>query len=312
MARFVLLLVGVLAALTVVVPEAHAQTDARDFEGAGAAPNNTFILINMLRHSTTNDRRNLTTNSATFRSVWLLKVGHLAIIPIDLVLPVADADLRVGAMPGTEVYPMSIRTTGFGDLQWLPSMIYDVVEDKADNTHTYFGANFYTIMPTGTYRTSTPLNIGENRWALKPQVALGQRFAKRWTVDLVGNMTIYMDNTEFMVPGRPAMGTTPAVPPSKQTLQQDPTWSGEAHLGVDVDPTTYLAVSYYATNIGKRTLAIGAEVEPPASVQTLRFTWGLRIEKQMLLMLQFQQDVVATGNASRARFFGMRISRFFY
>jgi len=312
MARFVLLLAGLLVALTVVVPEVHAQTDARDFEGAGAAPNNTFILMNYLRHSTTNDRRNLTTNAAIFRSVWVLKVGHLAIVPIDLLLPVVDADLRVGATPGSEVNPASIRTTGFGDLQFLPSLIYDLVEDKTDNTHTYFGANLYTIMPTGTYRTSTPLNVGENRWALKPQVALGQRFAKRWTIDLIGNLTIYMDNTEFMLPGRPATASMPAVPASQQTLQQDPTWSGEAHLAVDVDPTTYLAVSYYATNIGKKTLAIGAEVDPAASVQTLRFTWGLRIEKQMVLMLQLQQDVVATGTASRARFFGMRISRFFY
>jgi hypothetical protein len=313
MARFLPLLVCLLVALTTAAPKAHAQTtDARDYEGAGGAPNNTLILLNYLRHQTTNDRRNLTTNISIFRASWVLKFGNLAIVPIDILLPVVDADLRVPAAPGSAVNTASIRTTGFGDLQFLPSIIYDVVEDKEINTHTYFGANIYTIMPTGTYRSTTPVNIGENRWGIKPQVAIGQRFAKAFTFDLVGNMTIFTDNTEFIVPGRAASMGMAAVPPSRQTLRQDPTFSGEAHLGLDVDPTTYLAVSYYATNIGKRSLAIGPEVEPPASIQTMRFTWGWRIEKQMLLLIQLQQDIAATGEASRNRYWGMRLSRFFY
>jgi hypothetical protein len=106
------------------------------------------------------------------------------------------------------------------------------------------------------------------------------------------------------------MPASPAMP--HQTLKQDPTWSGEAHLAVDVDPTTWLGVSYYATNLGKRSLDTGVEVEAPASVQTMRFTWGWHIEKQMMLLLQFQQDVVATGEASRAHFYGVRMSRFFF
>ncbi|MEY4509661.1 MAG: hypothetical protein RLZZ450_1783 [Pseudomonadota bacterium] len=312
MARFLPLLVCLLVALTTAAPKANAQTDARDYEGAGGAPNNTLILLNYLRHQSTIDRRNLITNSSSFRASWVLKFGHLAVVPIDLFFSVADVDLRVPAAPGSAVSSASIRTTGFSDLQYLPSIIYDVVEDKEINTHTYFGANLYTIMPIGTYRPNAPINISENRWGIKPQVAVGQRFAKAFTLDLIGNLTIFTDNTEFVVPGRAAAGGMPAVPPSRQTLKQDPTWGGEAHLAVDVDPTTYLALSYYATNVGKRSLAIGREVEPPASVQTLRFTWGWRIEKQMLLLVQLQQDVAATGEASKNRFWGMRLSRFFY
>jgi hypothetical protein len=313
MARIFPLLVCLLVALTAAVPEARAQTtDARDYEGAGGAPNNTVILLNYLRHTTTNDRKNLTTNLSIFRASWVLKFGHLAIVPIDILLPVADADLRIPAAAGSAVNTASIRTTGFGDIQYLPSIIYDVVEDKEINTHTYMGANLYTIMPTGTYRTTTPVNIGENRWAIKPQVAIGQRFAKAFTFDLVGNLTVFMDNTDYLVAGRAASMGMPAVAPSHQTLKQDPTWGGEAHIGVDVDPTTYVALSYYATNIGKRTRAAGTEVEAPASIQTLRFTWGWRIEKQMLLLVQMQQDITATGEASRTRYWGMRLSRFFF
>jgi hypothetical protein len=309
MARIIPLLAILLVALTTATPQAHAQTtDARDYEGAGGAPNNTVILLNYLRHQTTMDRRNLTTNISIFRASWVLKFGNLAIVPIDVLLPVVDVDLRTGSKPGpgAAVFPASIRTTGFGDLQYLPSIIYDVVEDKEQGTHTYFGANLYTIMPTGTYRTTTPVNIGENHWGIKPQVAVGQRFARRWTIDLVANATIYTDNKNFVVTDS-ATGTR-----TKFTLQQDPTLGAEAHVAVDIDPTTYIAASYYATNLGKKQLSVGKETEAPASVQTLRITWGWRIEKQMLLLVQLQQDLAATGEASRAHYVGFRASRFFF
>jgi hypothetical protein len=314
MARLVPLLAILLVALTTSLPHAHAQTtDARDYEGVGGAPNNTIILANYLRHSTTTDRRNLTTNSSSFRADWLVRAGNFGFTPLSFLLSVADADARVGAAPGSSVNPASIRTTGFGDLIYLPAMFYDIVEDKAERTHTYLTAQVYTTIPTGTYDSTKQVNIGENRWALKPQLGVGQRFAKRYTFELVGNMQVFMDNTDFMVPGKAASMGMPAVPPSKQTLQQDPTFGGEVHFSVDVDPTTWLGLSYYATNIGKKSIAAnGTELEAPASVQTLRFTWGWHIEKQTLLLVQFQQDVAATGEASRAHFYGLRLSRFFF
>ena len=76
MARLLSLLAILLFALTAAVPQTHAQTtDARDYEGAGGAPNNTVVLLNYIRHTTTNDRRNLTTNLAIFRASWVKKFG---------------------------------------------------------------------------------------------------------------------------------------------------------------------------------------------------------------------------------------------
>ena len=52
-----------------------------------------------------------------------------------------------------------------------------------------FGATLYVTAPTGTYDATRPVNIGDNRWRVQPQLAVGQRFLKALTVDLVLQLT---------------------------------------------------------------------------------------------------------------------------
>jgi Putative MetA-pathway of phenol degradation len=313
------------AALSFVIPmldgaKVHAQptTDARDYEGAGGVPSGTMILLDYLRHQTTAGERNLTTNLNIFRATYVLRFGKFAFVPFDALLPVADADLKVYTNPAMPTAPPtqhpqgnpiagSIRNTGFGDIQYLPAIIYDHVENKEKQTHTYAGFNLYLTLPTGNYASKNALNIGENRWTLKPQLALGQRFGKVFTLELVANMVFYSDNTNYKVTSR----TTGKA--SIQSLRQEPTINAELHFGVDLAPHIYVSASYYAQRFGDQFIvANNAEVEAGATVHTMRFNWGVHIEKQTLLLLQLQQDLRAGGAFSNTRYVGMRVSHFWW
>ncbi|MDB4974985.1 MAG: hypothetical protein JWN48_3326 [Myxococcaceae bacterium] len=318
---------GLLLAITLAIAFCSVQarpalaqptTDARDYEGAGGAPNGTVILLDYLRHQTTAKKRNLTTNLNILRATYVLKFGKFAFVPFDALLPVADADLKLYTNPtmpmaGPSLRPQgnpiagSVRNSGIGDLQYLPSVIYDHVENKDDHTHTYVAAQAYVTVPVGNYSSHNIVNIGENRWSLKPQVAIGQRFAKAFTLELVANMLFYSDNKNYRVTN-PKTGKA-----SIQSLRQDPTFNAELHLGVDLAPTIYVSASYYLQAYGEEFIAANkATVSEKATVQTMRFNWGFRLEKQTLLLLQVQQDLKAGGEFSNTRYFGARVSHFFF
>jgi len=327
------------ASLTTHTAHAQPTTDARDYEGAGSAPNGTLVLLDYFRHQTTTQKKNVTTNINIFRATYVLRRGEFAFVPFDALLPVIDADLRLytpqtglaGAIPpATGFVPTggvpsstrpgslgsiatgSSRTTGLGDIQFLPSIIYDHIEKKEDHTHTYAGANLYVYIPTGKYSTRNIVNLGDHRWQLKPQIAVGQRFAKVFTVDLVGNTVIYMKNDQYVAERSPTFLTT--------TLKQKATFNGEVHVAADIHQSAFVAVSYYVSAFGKKsysgslgtlTPAAMAAVTPApesAVVHTLRFTWGIRITPHTLALLQYQTDVKAGGEESNTRFWGARLS----
>ncbi|MDB4988152.1 MAG: hypothetical protein JWN04_3330 [Myxococcaceae bacterium] len=297
---------------------AQPTTDARDYEGAGAVPNKTLVVADYLRHQTTSQKKNLTQNIDIFRATYVLRAGSWAFVPFDAFLPVADADLKVYTNPTMPMAPPSlrpqgnpiagsIRTSGIGDLQYLPSVIYDHVERKEDNTHTYAGAQVYVTMPTGNYSSHNVVNIGENRWSFKPQLALGQRFAKIFTAEAVVNMLFYTDNSNYH-------WTNPKTGKSSiESLRQDPTFNAEVHLAADLAPTMYVSASYYLQAYGEQFVASNhAELQAKATVHTMRFNWGIRVEKQTLILLQMQQDLKTAGEFSNSRFFGARVSHFFF
>ena len=331
------LLATLLAAPSLLPTQALAQptTDARDYEGAVSAPNNTLWIHQYIRHQTTTQKKNLTSNIAIFRAGWLLSFGNLKVVPFELVVPVVDADLKLYLSPNTmdptkgptpsarataTSGPVagSIRQTGISDIQFLPSVIYSITQNAAERTHTYMGFNLYTYIPVGNYASgNAPLNIGENRWTIKPQAMVGQRFGKIFTTELVVNALIYTDNKNFHAAGALPIGT----------LSQKPSYNAELHLAADIDPTMYISASYYLQELGEKTYAppgslpaatqaalvkgYGMNAEK-ATVHTMRLSWGIHIEKQSLLLLQYQQDLKTGGDESNTRYVGLRFTHFWF
>jgi hypothetical protein len=58
------------------------------------------------------------------------------------------------------------------------------------------GASVQVSVPTGQYDDSRVINIGTNRWAIKPEVGISKAFG-HWTLEGSAAVTLYTDNTDF-------------------------------------------------------------------------------------------------------------------
>ena len=193
----------------------------------------------------------------------------------------------------------TLHTSGVGDLTYLPTIGYVIPENEA--THTVIAATAYVTGPSGSYDASRLVNIGDNRWRIQPQIGISQRFLKVATVDLIGNLAFYTKNSAF------------PTPQGFVSMTQNQTFGLEAHAAVDLSPDFYLSASYYLAAIGETDVQSPPALplstyQPAATVQSVRFSFGIRAEKATLLLLQYNQDVSASGDATISRFIGARLS----
>jgi hypothetical protein len=280
---------------------ANSQTDGRDYEALAYVPNDTLVALGYFRAVSTSDVQSFSQSVGVFRATYVLKFGDLAIVPFDALLPVVDATVYA-PVPMSPGLTTTLHTSGVGDATYLPTIGYIIRENDKTHTHTYVAATAYITAPTGSYSSSQVVNIGDDRWRVQPQIAIGQRFLQALTLDFIGSVAFYTDNTNF--------GTGAGQP--VVTLKQNPTIGFEAHATADLDPTFYLGVSYYLAAVGRRDITSAVVpltmLDPEQTLQTLRFTYGIRVEKQTLILLQYNQDIEATGGAPLTRFIGARVS----
>jgi len=294
----------VAVALVLPVASARAETDARDYEGGVYLPSGTTVAAAYFRHQSTSDTQSLTQDLALFRAIHFLKFDNLVVVPFDMYVPIVDVSVYEAPPIGT------LHTSGMGDLTYLPTVIYVLPQDK--DTHTYFGLTTYITAPTGSYKGDRLVNIGGNRWTFQPQIAVGQRFLKMFTVEAVGNVLFAGTNDKALIP-------TPIGLLSDQKLKQDPIWGAELHVSADLSTTFYASLEYYMKHSGRAhfdlglpTGAIDATYSEAQRLHSMRLTFGVRLEKASLLLLQFNEDIGRTNGASLGQFFGVRLSHFFF
>jgi hypothetical protein len=292
------------AAVTSAVSSAHAQvannqTDGRDYEALAYLPKDTLVALGYFREQSTSDVTSFSQSLGIFRASYILKYGNLAVVPFDALVPIVDATVYapVPMMPGLTT---TLHTSGVGDPTYLPTIGYIIPED--DGAHTVIAATAYITAPLGNYDSSRLVNIGDNRWRIQPQIDVSQRFLKALTVDLIGNVALYTDNSKF------GTGTAAGV----VTMKQDPTLGMEAHVFGDLSPTFTLGASYYLAAVGQRSISTAqipqTPIDPKQTTQTLRFTFGIHLEKNTGLYLQYDQDIEASNGAPIERFIGARIT----
>jgi len=62
---------------------------------------------------------------------------------------------------------------------------------------TIVGLSFDVVVPTGDYDPSKLINLGSNRWAFNPEIAVSQALGDKWTLEAAGSAWFYTDNTNF-------------------------------------------------------------------------------------------------------------------
>ena len=134
--------------------------------------------------------------------------------------------------------------TGMGDIlmrfSWIlvgsPAL---TPEEFAHRTRTTTaGVNLKVLAPTGQYDSTHLINIGQNRWAFKPEVGLSQPIGNWFTDGIVGAW-VYTDNTNFF---------------GGQTRSQEPLYTFQADAGYEFRPGLWVSANGTYYTGGKTTV----------------------------------------------------------
>jgi len=89
---------------------------------------------------------------------------------------------------------------------------------------TIIGASIRLVPPTGQYDPTKLINLGANRWALKPELGYSRRWG-HWILDAYGGVWFFTTNSDFFSRNQFSPGTN--------TQSESPTGSFEGHLSYD-------------------------------------------------------------------------------
>lgn len=103
---------------------------------------------------------------------------------------------------------------------------------------TIVGAGVVVQLPTGQYKEDKLINLGTNRYTIRPQLGV-TRTRGKWTGELTGEVYFYTDNNEFFNGNR---------------LEQSPLYTGQTHLIYTFRPGLWMSGSVGYAYGGSSTL----------------------------------------------------------
>ena len=120
-------------------------------------------------------------------------------------------------------------------------------EFAAARPDTILGLSLAVAAPTGQYDPSKLINIGSNRWSLRPQLGVSKTVGP-WYLELYGGVWFFGTNTDFF---------------GGSVREQDPIGSFQAHLSYTFKPHLWLAADATFYSGGRTTLdgRVNADVQ---------------------------------------------------
>jgi hypothetical protein len=97
---------------------------------------------------------------------------------------------------------------------------------------TILGASIKLVPPAGQYDPTKLINLGNNRWSIKPELGYSRRWS-HWILDAYGAVWFFTDNHEFFSNNQFSPGTN--------TQSETPIGSFEGHLSYDFKPRLWIS-----------------------------------------------------------------------
>jgi len=97
----------------------------------------------------------------------------------------------------------SITRDGLSDMRLRVSVLLrgapavSMLEFAKAPRRTILGTSLTVVAPTGQFFSDKLINLGANRWAFKPEVAVSQPFRERWLLDLYAGVWLFTNNESF-------------------------------------------------------------------------------------------------------------------
>ena len=131
-------------------------------------------------------------------------------------------------------------------------------------TETILGAGIVVRFPTGEYFEDKLINLGENRYAFRPQIGLLRSWGK-WSLEATTQVAFYTDNDEFW---------------NGNKLEQDPLSITHGHLIYTFKPGLWMGVGAGYDYGGEKTIN-GVEKDDTKEDIAWAFSFAYPISRQL-------------------------------
>jgi hypothetical protein len=143
---------------------------------------------------------------------------------------------------------------------------------------TSVGASLTVTPPLGRYDPNSLVNLGYNRWGLKPEIGISHPVGN-WTLEASGGVWLFSDNDEYF--------------PGNARRSQDPIETVQVHVGYTIEDKSWLALDV-AWFSGGETEIDGLANPDHQDNARLGLTYSMPVSKQQSLKLTY-----STGSSTR-------------
>ncbi|WP_199525650.1 MULTISPECIES: transporter [unclassified Herbaspirillum] len=227
----------------------------------------------------------LTSNVALARYIHVVKLSESAVLDPQFILP-------FGTLRTNGDATVLGNASGTGDLI-LGAPVKFILDQT---TRDVISIGPYLYLPTGNYDSNKLLNLGENRWKALFQLAYIRHFNADWALDLVGDVTINGNNTDFT--------------PAHATMKQAPRYEAQAHLRYNLSSATALSVGFGSVR-GGETEVNGVKQGDKLNTQYARLTVTSFINPSTQVQFQYGQDVAVDNGLKERNRINFRIAKLF-
>ena len=182
----------------------------------------------------------------------------------------------------------TVTRSGFADMRLRLSInlrgndAMRIAEFAKTPRRTIVGASVTVAAPTGEYDGTKLINLGNNRWAFKPEAGVAVPRG-RWEVDAYAGVWLFTANQDFF--------------PGGQERTQDPLFTLQGHVSYTFRPRLWLAgnATWYAG--GRSQVAAGA---PSATVNNSRLgvTASLPVGRQHSIKLSYGDGIIVRSGTN--------------
>lgn len=290
-----------LLATVLAMPTVSLAANARDYI---PLPAGTFLFCTYFKHLSANtlytngnkvsNDFNLNANIGIFRPVYYTNIGNalygdggLTVDPQALIL------FGEQHLDGAAVGNADLSDSGMADSTVLATFWFV----NAPKEKLWVGFSPYITVPIGNYNKNRAFNLGNNRWAFKPELGIVKGFGERFYADFIVNGEFYTDNDEFF------NGVT------QVKKSQDPVLGIETHLSYDISKQWYASLDYFY-NYGGETKVAGVRQDDQMSNHGLGVSLFWMVGSNNQLMIEYRNDFsVKSGPGTDT--FGARWAYFF-
>ena len=225
-------------------------------------------------------------------SVWGASAAYLRTFDIGGNASSFDAYLPYFCADGSALnqrVPVSRNVCGMGDARlrltynFVGAPSVSLEEFARREEEVVIGTSLQVQIPTGQYDNTKVLNIGANRWVIRPEIGMSVPLGK-WGIGFAAGARFFQDNDDY------AGGST---------LTQDPLFNLQAHIVYELSARQWLALNgnYF---FGGETFRDGKEAQLKQENARLGLTWNVAMNSTNVIQLTASYGVITrVGNDSK-------------